>query len=1073
MDKVGIKKILLIIICVLVLGTVSTIVYPSFSRLLTNDVASDYWNGASVSTSLSGSGTEESPYLLQSGADVAYFVKHANSDEKYASAYYKFTNDIYLNKGSFDYQEAEFKYYRDNVTYYIDRGQYYNNSELSESVGTINTLDSINSFSGIIDGDGFTLHGLYIDTEADAYFINNFTGSFINLKIDNAYIGGVGHVGFINHSNHGFIDRVSFNGVLKNGSRLKSMQGVVSDEASSNNLTLTLKDAEVPVYASVTNYELTGNTTQSFTIDGAHYDSGQFVVAYSEPVSTVLMIGEQNWRYLWDILPRYSNLRYTSYYYDDITGFIVSDENTNISNSVMKGNLYGNNVAGSFIGVGSASSVIQNSYNLMDVNAKYMSGGFIGYSNHSNLTITTSYNNGNVTSEYIAGGIVGMIHHASATINMRSVFDWAVVEGTLSGGIIGSYQDYSNLAFEKVYYIENNSYGIKNENMDSIIQVNSTVLNTRDYFIHIMGFEESGTSISTTAVWVIEDGSLPYFDFDDRKAPLITIKYNGNHWTSEESGRNILRLELDKTGTVIVSVDDVDSDILKVEYYLHKMNTTDKMDFDSIHWQLYTTDISITKNSFYTVYVKAMDTAGNISYAFSDLMILDGYTASYSEGITNQDITEYSKLAANSVINIDYKHNVYADVYPYPMMSKSMIESNSKLPVNTIVYLYDKLSKDTYKYVVNDEYIGSNDKYYYDLGNFVSVRDNSSKYNNVISNYYRDYEVNEEFELSYDFSNISNDTYTFHSSVVVMNDDRQVECRSVSGSREVDIYKYDDTTKYDLNLKLEYSGVLDLSVKDNTFHIKYSIRDGLNLLNGNPIYDPDYFNKKYMMKIEVLNALKQKVTNKFINNLSYTVGEETYVSKKDGVSYIPIGNLEDTLSVKVKGNYNDVLNGDYYLRITVYNNYNSDNNFISEDVLAIVTNGRVLDAYSFGVAVDSTDKFLIRSTKKTQSGSGVVPVKILYHGEFVHPKLKVKLYWKDNLTVGSSFEPVSVNEYFNNHFDSYRDHWFDISNLSNHNYVLELIPNYGKLVYGTYKISLGLYDGDNFITEEEFNIIVK
>ncbi len=61
----------------------------------------DVWNGTSVSTSLSGEGTEDNPYLIQSGADLAYIAKVVNdaaaNAANFKGVYFKMTKSIDLN----------------------------------------------------------------------------------------------------------------------------------------------------------------------------------------------------------------------------------------------------------------------------------------------------------------------------------------------------------------------------------------------------------------------------------------------------------------------------------------------------------------------------------------------------------------------------------------------------------------------------------------------------------------------------------------------------------------------------------------------------------------------------------------------------------------------------------------------------------------------------------------------------------------------------------------------------------------------------------------------------------------
>ncbi len=66
----------------------------------------DVWDGTSVSTSLAGSGTAEDPYLIQSGADLAYIAKVVNDSAaktaNFKGQYFKMTKSIDLNNNSFN-----------------------------------------------------------------------------------------------------------------------------------------------------------------------------------------------------------------------------------------------------------------------------------------------------------------------------------------------------------------------------------------------------------------------------------------------------------------------------------------------------------------------------------------------------------------------------------------------------------------------------------------------------------------------------------------------------------------------------------------------------------------------------------------------------------------------------------------------------------------------------------------------------------------------------------------------------------------------------------------------------------
>lgn len=63
----------------------------------------DTWDGTTKSTTVSGSGTEEDPYLIQSAADLAYFgSKYPNN-----TAWWKLTTDVDLNNQTWTYGQKK------------------------------------------------------------------------------------------------------------------------------------------------------------------------------------------------------------------------------------------------------------------------------------------------------------------------------------------------------------------------------------------------------------------------------------------------------------------------------------------------------------------------------------------------------------------------------------------------------------------------------------------------------------------------------------------------------------------------------------------------------------------------------------------------------------------------------------------------------------------------------------------------------------------------------------------------------------------------------------------------------
>ncbi|MBR4910607.1 MAG: hypothetical protein IKZ47_04725, partial [Clostridia bacterium] len=85
------EKLLAVLLAVCVLSAMLSLPAVSFA---------DTWDGTTAA-SLSGEGTEESPYLIATGADLAYFAAQVNGGNGYSGKYIKLTDDIDLNNAAF------------------------------------------------------------------------------------------------------------------------------------------------------------------------------------------------------------------------------------------------------------------------------------------------------------------------------------------------------------------------------------------------------------------------------------------------------------------------------------------------------------------------------------------------------------------------------------------------------------------------------------------------------------------------------------------------------------------------------------------------------------------------------------------------------------------------------------------------------------------------------------------------------------------------------------------------------------------------------------------------------------
>ena len=150
----------------------------------------DTWDGTSVSTSLSGSGTEEDPYLIQSGADLAYFAKVINEHNVDGT----FTKDHASREVYTVYTGVYFK-----LTKSIDL-----NGNLLK-IGYSLAWNKYSRFGGTFDGNNCSIRGISITSDDadrnDALFGMAYGGTIKNLSTyGSVYGGGVlngGVVGYV------------------------------------------------------------------------------------------------------------------------------------------------------------------------------------------------------------------------------------------------------------------------------------------------------------------------------------------------------------------------------------------------------------------------------------------------------------------------------------------------------------------------------------------------------------------------------------------------------------------------------------------------------------------------------------------------------------------------------------------------------------------------------------------------------------------------------------------------------------------------------------------------------------
>jgi hypothetical protein len=252
-------------------------------------------------------------------------------------------------------------------------------------------------FSGLYNGGGHTISGLYINRPGTSYqaLFANVTGTIKNLNLTGASITGASYVG--------------------------SLAGYAHDGADiincSANVSVKGYQYEIGGLVGMLYYGTIDSCSCSGSVEGGNQDTGGLVgVLYGSNMTYC-----SNSAAVSSATPH--------------TGGLVgsSSEVSTISNSSNSGTITGQgNLTGGLIGQQN-NGFITNCHNSGDVNGQgLITGGLVGYT--FNNTISLSSNTGNVTGNEYAGGLVGSMYTGSISSCFNS---GDVTSVTVAGGIIG------------------------------------------------------------------------------------------------------------------------------------------------------------------------------------------------------------------------------------------------------------------------------------------------------------------------------------------------------------------------------------------------------------------------------------------------------------------------------------------------------------------------------------------------------------------------------------------------------------------------------------------------------------
>lgn len=365
-----------------------------------------------------GDGTKDNPYQISNAAQLALLhEKMIGEDKEYARAYYVLTADIVINDVS-DFESWE---------------------NTAPEYSWIPIGFEANEFDGVFDGKGYTISGLYINTNcsiSDSGSTNNYglfdtvNGTIKNIKIEQSYIAVSGakcNVGSIagQLNDEAVIDNCSSTAVLN--CYTNSLGGIAGYIQGGVHLIIgsNAKEKELR-YTTISNCTFAGKITQ--IQDEVLSDIGGISGRSDGNIHNCVNIG---------------TIKFASNNVDCVGGIVGRMGDGTLSNCRNEGELQCETEDDKAIGVG---GIVGKAY-ISNIGGKdYMSRG---------VRIIRCENSGMVVGSKYAGGIIGVVtnDHSDYCATISDCFNYGIVSSqNYTAGIIG--EIFCNGEAEKGYSIE-------------------------------------------------------------------------------------------------------------------------------------------------------------------------------------------------------------------------------------------------------------------------------------------------------------------------------------------------------------------------------------------------------------------------------------------------------------------------------------------------------------------------------------------------------------------------------------------------------------------------------------------
>ena len=302
---------------------------------------------------------------------------------------------------------------------------YNSDGALTVDASTINQWTPINGFRGKFNGNGFSISGVYVDTNSSAsgLFAELF-GSVSNLSVTNSYIKGGemtgGICGKFRGQDDAFINNCFYDGAVVGKKYVGGIAGSCSTSVS-----YSIHVENCGNYADIwSEGDYTGGITGSggYTVGIKKcFNKGNITSNGNYTAGIVGKIDIGTWSI--DQCVNQGNITGNNYV-AGIVGHMIASYVTNCSNS---GDIAGNTYIGGICGYGTNDDFfdtwaanIRSSYNIGKIKGTSNIGGIIGYAAYANLS--NCYSIGNVVGNSSVGAIVGYRNVWSNNVSVKNCY---------------------------------------------------------------------------------------------------------------------------------------------------------------------------------------------------------------------------------------------------------------------------------------------------------------------------------------------------------------------------------------------------------------------------------------------------------------------------------------------------------------------------------------------------------------------------------------------------------------------------------------------------------------------------